>query len=176
MDALVVYESMFGNTKAVAEAVSEGIRAHLDVELVEVGSAPSALPADLRLLVVGGPTHAFGMSRVTTRVDAAEEAPDGIVSTGSGLREWLEALEDGTSSTAAATFDTRVNHPRLPGSAAAAMHKRLKRLGLRPIARPMSFYVEGKTGPIVEGELARAGQWGDEIGSEFTDDVRASSI
>jgi flavodoxin len=76
MRALIVYESMFGNTRQIAEAVAEGLRAGHDaapveVGLVEVGEAPATV-ADVDLLVVGGPTHALGMSRPETRQSATE--------------------------------------------------------------------------------------------------------
>jgi flavodoxin len=67
MHAIVVYESMFGNTQRVAEAVAAGIAAHMTVELIEVGAAPTQIGEDVGLLVVGGPTHAFGLSRQSTR-------------------------------------------------------------------------------------------------------------
>jgi flavodoxin len=56
MSSLVVYESMWGNTKTVAEAVAEGIGR--DVAVVHVADAPVLVPSDVDLLVVGGPTHA----------------------------------------------------------------------------------------------------------------------
>ncbi|WP_353744571.1 flavodoxin domain-containing protein, partial [Thermocrispum sp.] len=51
MHALVVYESMYGNTKAIAEAIARGLASAAQVDLVEVGSAPSTVDADV--LVVG---------------------------------------------------------------------------------------------------------------------------
>jgi hypothetical protein len=117
--ALVVFESMFGNTKAIAEAVADGLAPRMRVELLEVGSAPAAVGDDVGLLVVGGPTHAFGLSRPSTRQSAVEQGKGELVSSGTGLREWLEALGGGSAEVAAAAFDTRIRRPRLPGSAAA---------------------------------------------------------
>ncbi|NEE03596.1 flavodoxin family protein [Phytoactinopolyspora halotolerans] len=167
MDAWVVYESMFGNTKALAEAIAAGLAAR-EVRVLEVGEAPLVIPATVGLLIVGCPTHAFGMSRASTREEAAKEAPHGVLSARIGVREWFDALErDASGTTAAVTFDTRVNRPRLPGSAAAAAEKRLKRLGFATVARPMSFYVHGKEGPLVEGEIERATEWAAQLGTEF---------
>ncbi|HSL25245.1 MAG TPA: flavodoxin domain-containing protein [Acidimicrobiia bacterium] len=73
MPALVVFESMFGNTEAIAKAVADGLTARMAVDIVEVGVAPAVLSDDVELLVVGGPTHAFGMSRPGTRQKAAEQ-------------------------------------------------------------------------------------------------------
>ena len=150
MAALVVFESMFGNTQQIANAVTEGLSAHLPVEQVEVGAAPAIIGDDVELLVVGGPTHAFGLTRPGTRQSAAQQAEDGLVSTGMGLREWLGTLLRGYSDVAVATFDTRISKPRLPGSAAAAEKSAAParyRLGNRVVARTQSYFVEGTTGP-----------------------------
>jgi hypothetical protein len=163
MAALVVFESMFGNTRQIADAVTEGLSGHLPVEQVEVGAAPAAIGRDVELLVMGGPTHAFGLTRPGTRQSAAQQAEDGLVSTGIGLREWLGTLAKGSSDVAVATFDTRISRPRLPGSAAAAAEKRLHRLGFRILARAESFFVEGTTGPLAPGERERARRWGEEL-------------
>ncbi len=158
MRTLGVYESMFGNTKLVAEAVAAGLAdGGLDVALAEVGTAPARVPDDVALLVAGGPTHVFGLTRASTRASAAEQAPDGIVSAGIGLREWLDALPRGT--VAAATFDTRVKAP-VPGSAAHAAERRLRRLGYRVVAPAETFWVAGTPGPLEPGEAERARAWG----------------
>jgi hypothetical protein len=166
MTALVVFESMFGNTQVIADAVAEGLARHLPVEQVEVGAAPTVIGGEVELLVVGGPTHAFGLSRPGTRQSAAQQAEDGLVSAGIGLREWLGVLRKGAADVAAAAFDTRISRPRLPGSAAAAADKRLRRLGFRRMAPPTSFYVEGTTGPLLDGEAERARRWGEALAAE----------
>jgi hypothetical protein len=125
MTALVVFESMFGNTQKIAEAVAEGLARHLRVERMEVGHAPTVFSGDVELVVVGGPTHAFGLSRPGTRQSAAEQAEGRLVSTEMGLREWLGTLQKGSSRIAVATFDTRISKPRLPGSAAVAAEERV---------------------------------------------------
>ena len=168
MHALVVYESMFGNTQAIADAIAAGLSSGIRVEAVEVGVAPVTTDDDVALVVVGGPTHAFGMSRPQTRQDAARQATAGLVSGGIGLREWLAALQ-GPAGVAAATFDTRISKPRLPGSAARAAEKRLRRLGLRIVAPAASFYVEGTSGPLQAGEQERARRWGEALGSKLGD-------
>lgn len=163
MAALVVFESMFGNTKMVADAVAEGLAGHLRVEQVEVGAAPTVIGGEVELLVVGGPTHAFGLSRPGTRQSAAQQADGGLVSAGIGLREWLGTLQKGSSNVAVAAFDTRISKLRLPGSAATGAEKRLRRLGFRVIAASTSFYVEGTAGPLLRGEAERARRWGEEL-------------
>jgi hypothetical protein len=168
MRALVAYESMFGNTQAIADAIVQGLSGRMRVEALEVGVAPTAIDDDVVLLVVGGPTHAFGLSRPRTRQDAARQATAGLVSRGPGLREWLTSLK-APAGVAAAAFDTRISKPRLPGSAARAAEKRLRRLGLRMVAPAESFYVEGTSGPLLEGEQERARRWGESVGSRTVD-------
>ncbi|HEX6197115.1 MAG TPA: flavodoxin domain-containing protein [Jiangellaceae bacterium] len=163
MKALVVYESMYGNTRDVAEAIGAGLSSRVTVEVVEVSSAPEVVGDEVELVVVGGPTHAFGMSRSSTRADAAQEAP--VVSAGQGIREWVENVRL-PAAVRAATFDTKVIKPRFPGSAAAAAAKRLRRKSVRLIAQPMTFYVTGKQGPVATGELGRARRWGEMLAPE----------
>lgn len=159
---LVVYESMFGNTREVAAAVAEGAGLAGPVELVEVGAAPAALPDDVELLVVGAPTHAFGMSRPSTRKSAAEQTDKPLVSTGIGVREWLEGLGP-CPGVRACAFDTRVRVPGMPGSAAKAVTRRLRGLGFALQGNPMTFWVAASPGPLREGELSRARAWGADI-------------
>lgn len=163
MHALVVFESMYGNTQAIAEAVAAGLSSRLAVDTVEVGSAPTEIGADVDLLVVGGPTHAFGMSRTGTRHDAAQHGDRPLISTSTGVREWLDALRPTTREAGAATFDTRIAKPRLPGSAARAAQKRLRRLGLHIVSPAKSFYVVDTVGPLAAGEVGRAHAWGEQL-------------
>lgn len=163
MRALVVYESMFGNTEAVAQAVAGGIQESMAVDVVEVGAAPDAMPEDVALLVVGGPTHAFGMSRPATRIDAARQV-SAIISLERGIREWLKGLPIRTSATQATAFDTRVTS-RVTGSAARGASRRLGRLDYPLVAVPEAFRVTGVRGPLIDGELDRARAWGMTLGA-----------
>jgi flavodoxin len=168
MRALVVYESIFGNTRLVAEAVADGLSSTMDVEVVGTAAAPASVDG-IELVVVGGPTHAFGMTRQRTRDDArrqGEQSGHEVVSTGIGMREWLEEVR--STGTAAAAFDTRVGKPWMPGSAARGADKGLRSRGFRSVARPESFWVSGTFGPLHEGELERARRWGEQLASAAT--------
>jgi hypothetical protein len=164
MRALVVYESMFGNTEQVARQVADGLAGHAQVELREVSEAPAQPDELLDLVVLGGPTHAFSMSRTSTREDARRQgATHGETCT--GLREWLEGLPPGAHHPMVAAFDTRVTKVRLiPGSAARKAARVADHLGYRVTERPESFFVEDVDGPLAEGELERARAWGDKVG------------
>jgi len=158
-NALVVFESMFGNTEAVANAVADGLREQGAVTIVEVADAPHDLPAGLDLLVVGGPTHAFSMTRANTRRSAVTQGAAPEKATHPGIREWISEVAI-TDEVVVATFDTKVVKPHLPGSAAHAADRKLRHRGLHHVARPETFYVTGTTGDLVDGELSRAKEWG----------------
>src|SRR6478609_4859116 len=118
MKVLVVFESSYGNTHLIANAIAEGIGAAADVEVVPVAKATPELATGAALVVVGGPTHAHGMSREQTRKAAADAThkpgsplhldPD---AEGVGLRDWFATL--GSVSASAAAFDTRVDAPAM---------------------------------------------------------------
>ncbi|WP_107764676.1 flavodoxin family protein [Nocardioides terrigena] len=157
MNTLVVYESMWGNTRAVAEAVAE--RLGDEVTLVDVADAPERLPADLDLLVVGGPTHAFSMSRASTRRDAVGKGADSR-DVERGIREWLSTVV-APEPVDVATFDTRVGSVKhLPGSAAKAAGRDVRRHHLGQLVATASFFVDDMDGPLSDGELDRARTWG----------------
>ena len=155
MNVFVVYESMFGNTAEVARAIARGAHAARCAEVHDI-AAPDVEDADL--LIVGGPTHAFSMSRPSTRHGAVEQGADTSVED-LGLREWLEGLP-ARLDTPVATFDTRVAKVRhLPGSAAKAAAKALRHHHTRVLDHE-SFYVDDTSGPLLPGELHRAEDWG----------------
>lgn len=165
MRALVVYESMFGATHLVAEAIGEGLSGRAEVAVVPVGEADAAMREDVDLLVVGGPTHAHGMSRSGTRASAADmaEKPDSDLimdpaSSGPGVREWLDSL--GSLGIPAAAFDTRIDGPpALTGRASKGIAGKLRKLHCSPAAQPESFLVN-KESKLKEGEVDRAREWG----------------
>ena len=160
MRVLVVYESMFGNTKRIAEAIADGFAGHARVEVREVGTVPATAPPEIDLLVIGGPTHAWSMSRPRTRDSARQQGLDRPVSSGIGIREWLDQLPAAPAKPAVAIYDTRLDKPRwLTGSAARAAAKRLRKLGYGVIDQ-RSFVVTGTPGPLGPDEPERARQWG----------------
>jgi flavodoxin len=168
MRALVIYESMFGNTKRVATAVADGLRESLDVEMVEAGKAPASLLDGVDLVVVGGPTHAVSMSRQSTREDAVRQGAKADPHV-YGIREWIDLLEAGPHSTKVATFDTRVGRVRhLPGSAAKAAAKGMRRQGYTLLEKPHSFFVQDTEGQLFDGELDRARAWGAQLAASLT--------
>jgi len=165
MNALVVYESLYGNTKRIAEGIGEGLAQEITTELMEVSAAP-ADPSSADLLVVGGPTHQFGLSRKSSRQQGADDSDEPVISLDLGIREWIGGLKRVSGGTAA-TFDTSIRKPNLPGSAARGAAKRLKRVGYRILVPAEIFLVEGGKGPITDGESDRARQWGQNVAEVF---------
>jgi hypothetical protein len=162
MRALVVVESVFGNTRAIAEAVADGLGQRVHAQVLDVAEAIDRIDTltEVDLLVVGGPTHAFGMTRPSTRRSAAEQAGPGAVPAEVGLREFVAAVPAAGPGRLVAAFDTKADRPRLPGSAAAAALRTLRGRGYRRVGHAESFRVTGTKGPLVTHELERARLWG----------------
>jgi menaquinone-dependent protoporphyrinogen IX oxidase len=181
MKALVVYESMYGNTHLVANAIADGLRRHMDATVVPVRDADAALVADADVVIIGGPTHAHGMSHASTRkgaVEAAEkpgselvlDAGDDPDAYGEGLREWFDALP--AIPTSAAAFDTRVEMPAvLTGRASKGIARKLRHHGAALLAEPESFFVT-KANRLEPDEETRAREWGDRLGGLVDADAR----
>ncbi|MCW2771487.1 MAG: hypothetical protein JWR27_2920 [Aeromicrobium sp.] len=165
MRALVVYESMFGNTAAVARAIAEGIQEAMPVDVREVADAPLDVVDQVDLLVAGGPTHALSMSRPRTRAEAfAQGGTSGKVDV--GLREWIRRVPAGDHAASLVTFDTKMSRARRwPGSAAKSAAKAGRRHGVSVADAPKSFYVTDTAGPLVDGEIERATAWGRALGA-----------
>jgi hypothetical protein len=163
MRALVVYESMFGDNRQVAQAIAAGlVEGGLTVEAVEVGTAPPGVPSEVDLLVVGAPNHGWSLPRPSTRSDAAGKTDEPLVSQGIGVREWLESavLPAGIRT---AAYDTRGSHPKAVvkfDHASTTIEKALAKLGGTRAAPAEHFLVMDVKGPLEPGELERAQAWG----------------
>lgn len=151
MHALVVYESMYGATRQVAESMVRGLTfSDGRVTLRRLSGVRAKDVDSAELLVVGGPTH---------------------VRTILGLRDWIPTL--GEMGCAAAAFDTRVEGPPLfTGRASKRFIKLLHDQGCRPVAPPESFLVDTQ-GRLVQGELERAWQWGVTLAAPYLPAVMA---
>jgi hypothetical protein len=165
MRSLIVYESWFGNTRRVAEEIAASLAPTGQVDLVSVDEPLPPLEG-VDLLVVGAPTHIHGLSSKRSREGALTQGAHG--EPGIGMRGWIDALPDGTCGPGAVAFDTRAHKPvLLVGSAARGMANRLRRHGYTLAAEPESFFVQGTPGPLEEGELGRAAEWGKRLANEM---------
>lgn len=184
MKAVIIYESMFGNTHAVADAIAVGLRSGGEATVVSAADAGKADLSDVDLLVVGGPTHVHGLPWLSTRKSAIREAETSHgrlrAEPGAeeyGLRTVLEDLPEGGHAAregkgngakhrAAAAFDTRRSGPALlTGRASRAIAKRLRKRGYESAAAPASFLVDGKE-QLLDGEIDRAVAWGRSLASD----------
>lgn len=161
--ALVVYESVFGDARAIAHAIANGLSDSIPVDVLAANEAPTEVGPDVGLLVVGGPNHAFGMPRPSTREGAVKQYGADIPDTHAGLHEWLEAVTVARRGLPAAAFDTRGAGHRVLAKmdhAARTEEKLLGKLGARVMAPAEHFFVADAKGPLVEGEEDRARRWG----------------
>lgn len=173
MKAVVVYESMYGNTHVVADAVGDGLRGSGEVVVVPVAEVDAALATAPDLLVVGGPTHVHCMTRRSTRkaaVEAAAKPGAGLTvdpaASGPGVRDWLDSA--GSLDLPAAAFDTRIDAPpTLTGRAAKGIARKLRRHGCRLVAEPESFLVT-KESHLEPDEEDRAREWGARLAAHLT--------
>ena len=138
MNTCVVYDSQFGNTERIAQAIADPLRAFGPVRMVRVDPDHPLDCQEADLLILGSPTQGF---RATPAMQSfVGEVPFVL------LRDLMVAC-----------FDTRVHGPW--GSAARHLARRLRTLGVEPLVPPMSFFVRGTEGPLTEGEIERATQW-----------------
>ena len=161
MRALVVYESLFGNTKAIGESIARSLRTRgFDAHAAPVSSVDPAETTGFDLLVVGGPTHAHGMSSAGTRKVAATDKKNDYAepTVAPGLRTWIKELPEGGDRLAAA-FDTRFDKSvLLTGSAARGIARRLESRGYALVTRPESFFVT-EDSLLVDDEQEHAVRW-----------------
>ena len=162
MKAIVVYESLWGNTAAIARAIADGIGP--EARALSTAEATAAITADADLIVAGAPLHAFRLStdkiRDTLAAKKDEKAPKPPDLSHPSMRSWLASRPKGKGK--AASFETRFKWS--PGGAAGKILAGLERAGYQKAAKPQKFLVTGVYGPLKEGELERAKAWGGELG------------
>lgn len=148
MKTLVIYDSMYGNTKKIAEAVAAALPGEPD--LLHIEDASQAVLPGYELVVIGAPTHGGGPS--------------------DPVKAFLDQLQPGDlSKTHFAAFDTRLRwfFLRFFGFAAPKILRRIKQSGGKVVGGPGDFFVSGGEGPLEEGELARASAWAKTIGQKM---------
>ena len=164
MRVLVVYESLYGSNRRIAQAVAAGIGGDAATTVVEAKDAPAAI--DAGLVVVGGPNHKAGLPRPGTRAEAAAESDGTLRPAERGLREWLEDVRLIRPGQPVAVWDTRMASPRILDvfdRSGATIAGRLRRAGGRLVGKPRKFYSADGVGALVAGEEERARAWGAEL-------------
>ena len=157
MSVLIVVESLFGNTMAVARAVAAGLTDRgADVTVLRCGEAPTEIPAEVSLLVTGAPTHNLHLPNRASRTQAAGRGA--IEADAAGLAEWIGSATP-RRDLRVVTFDTTTGGA-FTGSAAKAAAKLLRRRGFGAPEQGPGFIVTGTPGPLRDGEVERARTWG----------------
>jgi flavodoxin I len=153
MKTLIIYDSAYGNTEKIAQAVAESIRSQ--VTLVRIGEKDMELLKGVELLIVGSPTQKFQPTEA--------------------IKAYLNNLQKRTlNGVMVAAFDTRLDMDTVKNStfrwmlntggfAARKIARKLVKKGGRLIAQPEGFIVLEMEGPLKDGELERAGEWGKKI-------------
>lgn len=157
MKAMIVYDSMYGNTARVAEVIGQALGPQGDVEVLRVGDARPEHLAGVTLLIVGSPTQKFSPTGAT--------------------KAFLSSIPKGSlSGVHVAAYDTRFPPSEIEkvgilaffvkifGYAAEPIVARLEKKGGTLAAPPQWFYVGGTEGPLLEGEMERAASWAQELG------------
>jgi hypothetical protein len=162
MNAIVIYESVYGNTRDAAAAIAAGLGI---VPVLSVKQA-QAYDGEPDLIVVGGPTHIHGVATKRSRraaVNSALTPVDPSAREDQGMRDWLHDL-DHVDGLQAAAFDTRAQgHKLITGAASHGIARRLRQHGY-DVIDTASFLVADTAGPLEEGELDRARAWGAKLG------------
>jgi flavodoxin len=145
MNTLVVYESQFGNTKKVAQAIGRAFESAGPVRVVGIEGFEPSFIAGVDLLLVGGPTQAHGMTP--------------------SMAQFLDDLSSKPAGIAAAAFDTRIKGPVfLWGAAARDISAKLRGAGFNLVGPPRSFLVNlAKQPDLYEGEIEKAVSWASEL-------------
>ena len=161
MKALVIYDSQYGNTAQIAQAIADGLKSAakdaIEVDLRKIGDAWPEQLAGLDVLVVGSPTQRFSST--------------------TAMRDFLKGIpKKALAGVSVAGFDTRLTEAELHahgamlgklvdwfGYAAPRISEGLEKRGARVAMPPEGFYVGGTEGPLLEGELERAADWASQI-------------
>ena len=173
MDTVVVFESIWGNTAAIARAIADGYGA--GAAALTTDAATPKVIASARLVVAGSPVHGLNLPTDATRASAAaKDAPGAIHAdvTHPPMRAWLEALAPGPRWFA--SFETRIIGP-LGHGAADAIARRMESAGWHAIDRPHSFTVTMRphtarpAAMLLPGQEQKAFEWGIRLHHLLTD-------
>jgi flavodoxin len=161
MKAMVVYDSMYGNTGQIAEAIGKALGPEENVKVVRAAEVKPEQLAGVTLLIVGSPTQKFRPTGATSR--------------------FLKGIpQNGLEGVKVAAFDTRFQESEIEkirilaffvsifGYAAKPIADRLQKKGGELAVPPEGFYVGDTEGPLLEGELERAAEWAREIAKSST--------
>jgi flavodoxin I len=142
MKALIVYDSVYGNTEKIAKAIADGITPSGEAKALRASEASTSQLASVDLLVVGSPVHG---GRPTPAV-----------------QDFLSKMtQQSLRDIRVTAFDTRATSKfaKIFGNAAGRIAGQLTKKGGLLIVPAEGFFVTGTKGPLKEGELERAAAW-----------------
>jgi flavodoxin I len=149
MKAIIVYDSVHGNTEMVARAIGDALAGAVSVRHIDEVTAAEAEAVDM--LIVGSPTHGGWFTEA--------------------IKAWLDQLPATALQGAhVAVFDTRTPPnlvSRIFGFTAPRIAKGLEKKGATLVGEPGGFIVEGIKGPLKQGELERAAGWAQELAASM---------
>ncbi len=153
MKALIVYDSFFGNTEQIAQAMGHALGSPEDVEVLRVSDVKPEQLTGAALLVVGSPTRGFRPTPAISNLlkSIPKNGLKGVKVAAFDTRFTMDEIES-------SVFILRILVKRF-GYAAKPIADRLKKKGGELIMPPEGFFVEGTEGPLKEGELERAADW-----------------
>jgi flavodoxin len=152
MRSLVVYDSQYGNTKLIAEAIGSALKSFGRVLVMHCSEVQLGDLMGINRLIVGSPTQQLTAT--------------------SAVLNWIKTIpRNGLKGVKAAAFDTRFTEEmingikvlplfvRIFGYGAKPISVRLEKKGAEIILPPEGFYVADTEGPLLEEELERAAAW-----------------
>ncbi len=155
MKALILYDSLYGNTQKIAETIGKSMRVKEMVPVIKVGDGKLEDLLQLDYLIVGSPTQAFNPTAAVTKL--------------------LKSIPSGSlKATRVAAFDTRMSvedvnvgilkfFASIFGYAAKHIASLLEKKGGTLSVPPEGFFVTASEGPLKEGELERATAWAKQV-------------
>lgn len=144
MRALLIYDSIFGNTEKVAKALSSGMREEgIEVDCMRANSVDIGTLGNYDMIVIGGPTHKVGLSET--------------------MKTFTKQLKKAdVKNKLAFAYDTKYNK-RFAGSAANRIERRMKQYGMKIVMSHVSAVVLGREGPLEDGTEEKFKQIGGEL-------------
>jgi Flavodoxin len=164
MKVIVVYESHWGNTAAVARAIADGFGT--GAQALSTDEASPAAVAEADLIVAGAPVMAFSLpsDKMLATLAGDSKAPSPPDLSHASMRSWLDGLPVGHGRSA--EFETGLRWS--PGGATGAIGRKLEQAGFKRLDKSQRFVVKGSYGPLRDGELERAQRWGSELAAAMT--------
>ena len=155
MKALVIYDSIFGNTEQIAQAIGKALGSTIDVNTVKISDTSTEQLNEIQLLIVGSPTRAFNPTPAINTFLKSIPA--------NSLRDIKTAAFD--TGIALDDIDSSVGRFFIKrfGYAAKKISDKLIKKGGKSVLPPEGFFVEGNEGPLKKGELERAAEWAKQI-------------